>query len=98
MRATRTVLPWLAVIGLLSLVGACQSGPTRSALPSTAATTTPAPSFSVTVTSPTPSATPTTKRPTPSPMLTPARLIATLKPTAAKPALPKPAPPGCNVP
>jgi len=98
MRATRTALPWLAVIGLLSLVGACQSGPTRSALPSTAARTTPAPSFSVTVTTPTPSATPTTKRPTPSPMLTPARLIATLKPTAAKPAPPKPAPPGCNVP
>ena len=103
MRATRAVLPRLAVTALLALVGACQSVATPSALPSTAGTTTPAPSFSATVTNPTPSATPTTKRPTPSPMVTPARIMATLKPTAPKPAPPKPAPPkpappACHVP
>lgn len=98
MRATRTVLPWLAVTCLLALVGACQSGSIPSALPSTAARTTPGPSVSVTIANPTPSATPTAKRPTPRPIATPARLMATLKPAAPKPAPSKPARPGCDVP
>ena len=108
MRATRAVLPWLAAIGLLALAGACQSGTPRSALPSTAGKTTPAPSFSVAVAIPTSSVTPTRKRPTPSPLVAPARIMATLKPTAPKPTAPKPAPfkqapfkqarPGSNVP
>jgi len=97
MKATRSVLPWLAVNGLLALVGACQSGSIPSALPSTAARTTPEPSVSVT-TSPTPSATPTTKRPTPSPMATPARIMATLKPAAPKLVPSTLTRPGCNVP
>ena len=97
MKATRSVLPWLAVNGLLALVGACQSGSIPSALPSTAAWTTPEPSVSVT-TSPTPSATPTTKRPTPSPMATPARIMATLKPAAPKLVPSTLTRPGCNVP
>lgn len=98
MRATRTVLPWLALIGLLAWVGACQSGSTPSARPSTAARTTPGPSVSVTITSPTPSATPTTKRPTPSAMATPARIMATLTPAAPRLVPATPTRPGCTVP
>lgn len=93
MRATRAVLLSVAVTGLLTLVGACQPGATPSVLPSTVERTTPSPSASVTLASPAPSATPTTKRPTPGPMVTPARIMATLEPVT-----PKPARPGCNVP
>lgn len=98
MKATHTVLPWLAVIGLLALVGACQSGSIPSALPSTAATTAPEPSVSVTITSPAPSATPTTTRPTPSAIATPAGIMATLKPAAPKLVPATLTRPGCNVP
>lgn len=98
MKATHTVLPWLAVIGLLALVGACQSGSIPSALPSTAATTAPEPSVSVTITSPAPSATPTTTRPTPSAIATPASIMATLKPAAPKLVPATLTRPGSNVP
>ncbi len=98
MKATRSVLPWLAATGLLAVVGACQSGSIPSALSSAAARTTPGPSVSVTITSPAPSATPTTRRPTPSPMATPARIMATLKPAAPKLVPSTLRRPACNVP
>lgn len=93
MKATRAALSQVAVAGLLTLVGACQSVATPSGLPSTAGRTASSPSFSVPVATPTPSATPTTTRPAPSPLVTPARIMATLKP-----ATPEPARRGCNVP